>query len=336
MKQAIGKQTLRNRLPGASDENLKALLSMLRQDITASSEPFTALLMEGCSPATLQSALIEYRDGLLEDGRLNAGGVRALIRQFDRLGFMLLQALAKACQTQVSDLESRLSVAGTELQMASARARWVREGEVTLYNYFHEVPVMARVAIHGVRESGFEVDRSADLVHVLAAGQHGRFAHIRLADLRSCLRLEVGNADRKRVHFRYAGIFKTAQEHRQHIRVQCGDALRLMLTDASGENIEAEVLNLSEAGFGLEVRQMNTVQIDDTLHFELWLSTGEAKGSCSVCWLHRANAQAGQTRFGVELNLTPALLRRLQAEVSQRKKRILGELRILGTPDSLV
>ncbi|OIO70288.1 MAG: hypothetical protein COW19_08610 [Zetaproteobacteria bacterium CG12_big_fil_rev_8_21_14_0_65_55_1124] len=340
MKQGIGKQTLRNRLPAASDESLDALLSMLRQGGGTSSAPFTALLQEDCSPAMIQSTLNEHRDELLGDGSLNADEVQAAIRQCDRLGLLLLQAVAKAWQAKVSELESRLSHAGSELEKAATRLRWVREGEVTLYNYFHEVPIMARVAVHNVRESGFGVDRSSDLVRVVAAGQHGRFAHIRLPDLASCLRLEVESVVGKHVNFRYAGAFETAKERRQHIRVQCGDVLHMTLSGASGQIIETAVRDISESGFGLNILRGGEVLNGETYAFDLSLQTGELKGSCQVRWLDRAGGKstpdkADHGRCGVEIDLRPALLRRLQIEVSQRKKRILNELRALGTPDSL-
>jgi len=335
-----GKQALRDRLPGASDESLDAILSALLQRGGSSSEPFTVLLQEGCSPATIQSALIEHRDDALEGGDLSAEELRNVIRHFDRLGFMLLQAVAKAWQVKVSGLESRLALAGTELQLASARTRWARDGEVTLYNYFQEVPIMARVAIHDVRETGFGVERTADLIQVVAAGQHGRFAHIRLSDRYSCLRLEVESTVGKRVNFSYAGFFKTAQERRQHIRVHCEDTVQIWLTDASGNRIDAVVGDMSQAGFGLEVQQTHSIQIGDPLDFELNLTTGQLRGSCLVRWLSRADTEAGKSRyrhtFGVELDMTPALLRRLQVEVSRRKKRILNELKALGVPDSLI
>ncbi len=335
-----GKQALRDRLPGASDKSLDAIISALLQRDGSSSEPFTVLLQEGCSPATIHSALIEHRDDALEGGDLSAEELRNVFRHFDRLGFMLLQAVAKVWQVKVSGLESRLALAGTELQLASARTRWARDGEVTLYNYFQEVPIMACVAIHDVRDAGFGVERTADLIQVVAAGQHGRFAHIRLSDRYSCLRLEVESTVGKRVNFKYAGIFKTAQERRQHIRVHCEDTVQIWLTDAPGNRIDAVARDMSQAGFGLEVQQTHSIRIGDPLDFELNLTTGQLRGSCWVRWLSRANTEAEKSRsrqaFGVELDMTPALLRRLQVEVSRRKKRILGELKALGVPDSLI
>jgi len=338
---ADGKPSLRDRLPGASDESLDALLSMLQQTDGFSIEPFSALLIEGNSPATIQAALFEHRNELLEGEGRSAEALHETIQRFDRHSFLLLQAVARHWQSKVSSLESRLSIAGTELQLASARNRWSRDGEVTLYNYFHEVPIMARVATHDVREDGFGVERTADLVQVVAAGEYGRFAHIRLSDLHSCLRLEVESSTGKRVNFRYCGIINTARERRQHIRVACEEGLHMSLIDASGERIETVVRDMSQSGFGLEVQQTVPIQVGDQLKFNLQLSPNELTGFCTVRWLRQVDKDAHQehalqARLGLELEMTSPLLHRLQLEVSRRKKRILGELVIMGVPNSLI
>jgi len=338
--EAIRKRLLHDRLPGISEKSLAAFFSLLIQNGEFSSEPFSMLLKDGCSPAMIQSALIEQRNDMFEDGSLSAEALREIIKHFDRLEFLFLQAIAGRWQARVSGLESRLSVVGAELQMASERSRWAREGTVTLYNYFHEVPITARVAVRGVREDGIGVERNADLIRVVAACQHGYFAHIRLSDLNLCLRLEVESVDSNRVNFKFAGIFKTAPERRRHIRVQCNDALTASLTDASGNTIEAVVRDLSQGGLCLEVKPLSAIQVGDQLDFQLNLSKGQPQGTCLVRWVGKVNKEDKQSSsrqtFGVELDMTQAILRRLQLEVSQREKRILNDLRMLGIPDRLI
>jgi len=200
---------------------------------------------------------------------------------------------------------------------------------------------MARVAIHDVREDGFGVERTADLIQVVAAGEHGRFAHIRLSDLYSCLRLEVESSTSKRVNFRYSGLINTARERRQHIRVACEEDLHMSLLDASGEKIETVVRDMSQSGFGLQMRGTASIQVGDQLKFNLQLSSNELTGFCTVRWLHQVGKDAHQehavpARLGLELEMTSALLHRLQLEVSRRKKRIIGELVVMGVPDSLI
>ena len=200
---------------------------------------------------------------------------------------------------------------------------------------------MARVAIHDVREDGFGVGRTADLIQVVAAGEHGRFAHIRLSDLHSCLRLEVESSTSKRVNFRYSGIINTARERRQHIRVACEEDLQMSLTDASGEQMETVVRDMSQSGFGLQMRRAAPIQLGDQLKFNLQLSSNELAGFCTVRWLRQVDndahqKHASQARIGLELEMTSPLLHRLQLDVSRRKNRILGELVVMGVPDSLI
>jgi PilZ domain len=162
-----------------------------------------------------------------------------------------------------------------------------------------------------------------------------------LPDLQSCLRLELEKTVGKRVYFKYAGTYLTARERRQNIRVLCEDALKATLTDASGGRIEAVICDLSQAGLGLDAQQAASVQVGSRFEFQLDLSAGKIQGLCTVCWLQWGNASAeqdesGPIRFGVELDMSPALMRRLQLEVARRKKRILDELQMLGVPDLLI
>ncbi len=340
MNELVGKQLLRDRLSGASDDGLDALSSVLLPTSRPSVEPFSILLQEGCSPAAIQSVLIDQRDYLLAKEDRGAKASLEVVRHFDRLGLLLLQALTKHWQGRVSHLESRLSLANTELQLAEARSRWTKDGEVTLYNYYHEVPITARVNVHDVSETGFGVDRNDDLIHVMAADQYGRFAFIRLSDLQTCLRMEFERTVGKRVYFKYAGTFLTARERRQNVRVSCDDGLKVSLTDSSGSRIETVIYDLSQSGMGLDTRDEVTFQVGSRMEFQLSLPSGDLKGRCTVCWLRQAHApsgrdEAGPSRFGVELDMSPSLMRKLQFEVARRKKRILNELQMLGVPDLL-
>ncbi|MDQ6965941.1 MAG: PilZ domain-containing protein [Mariprofundaceae bacterium] len=326
------KQSLREGLPGVSDASLDALSTALMHRGGSTRDLFSQLMKEGASPITIQSALFGYRDAILQGGRMSPDAVREVIRHVDRLGFLLLQAIAGFWQGRVGELEASLSVAGSELRLASARSRWLREGEVTLYNYFHEVPITARVAIHQTDDSGISVGLNADLVHVLAAGECGRFAHIRLPEVHSALRLEVESSIGQRVHFTYAGIFKTAEERRQHIRVLCDDAIPVVLRDASSAELHAVLRDISQAGFGLGMRQSSTVRVGDRFGFRIRLAGIELQGECSVCWL----SQSGQVRFGVELDMALNLMHRLQSEVAHRQKRVITVLKMMGVPDCLL
>jgi len=330
------KQSLRESLPGASDAALDALSAALMHRGGSTLDPFDRLLKEGVSPLTIQSALFGYRDAALQDEQVSPEDTKQVIRHIDRLGLLLLQAIARLWQRRVSDLDARLSAADTELRLSSARSRWLREGVVTLYNYFREVPITARVAIHREDNSGFSVDLNTDLVHVLAAGECGRFAHIRLPELHSALRLEVESSVGQRVCFTYAGIFKTAEERRQHIRVLCDDAIPVVLRDQSGKELQVVLRDISQAGFGLGMGQSadvrDGIRVGDRFGFRVRLAGTDLQGESSVCWL----SQSGQLRFGVELDMALNLMHRLQSEVAQRQKRVIAALRMLGVPDCLL
>ncbi|MDQ6972591.1 MAG: hypothetical protein Q9M30_08080 [Mariprofundaceae bacterium] len=330
----MSNRSLKERLGGVSDASLDAFLSMLVHRHEPSAAVFSTMLAEGASAQAIQRMILERRKHVLVE-KLGSGSEKSheAADYFDHLSLMLIDMLEGQWRSRVSELESRLSVAGTELQMASARSRWSKEGEVTLYNYFREVPIMARVAIHDMREGGLAVAYSTDLVHVVAAGQYGKFAHIRLADLHSCLRLEVEGVLGGRVQFRFAGIFQTARERRRHIRVLCEDHLRLSLIDTDGQSVQASVNDICQAGLGLDMQMPLAAVVGDAFDFKLSLRSGEVQGIGILRWLNTAGAR---TQFGLDLDLTPALLRKLQLEVSQRQKRILSGLRMLGVPDSLI
>ena len=115
----------------------------------------------------------------------------------------------------------------------------------------------------------------------------------------------------------------------------------MSLVDASGYQMEAVVRDMSQSGFGLQMRGTAPIQLGDQLKFNLQLSSNELTGFCTVRWLRQFDTNShkyrvSQARLGLELEMTSPLLHRLQLDVSRRKNRILGELVVMGVPDSLI
>jgi len=329
------RKKLRNRLPNASTESLDALFAVLEsQDSKSAVQPFEALLKESCPPTAIQSILLEYKDHALEKGGESAdlSKIKKTLLDFDRMQALLLQAIDKHWQAKINELESRLLDAGNELLMASARNQWIKDGEVELYNYYWEVPVIARVKVHQVRENGLSVIRTPKLSHVIAAGQHGQFAHIRLPDLNLCLRLAVESAHGQLVHLKPAGVFQVARERRRHIRVLYDKHVGISIQDGSGEKLQATLQNLSQSGFDISMQQNLSANVGDRLGYHLLIRSNEMEGSFVIRWIRK---EKGYAQLGVELDMDTAIEHKLQIEVAHRQQQILNELKRHGIPDSL-
>ena len=331
----VMRKKLRNRLPSASVEGLDALIDALESQGSKSTiQAFVTLLKESCLPAAIQSILLEYKDHALEKFTKSADldKIKKTLLNFDRMQVLLLQAVDRHWQAEVNQLESRLLDAGNELLMTSARNQWIKDGEVELYNYYWEVPVIARVKVHQIRENGMSVLRTPKLMHVIAAGQHGQFAHIRLPDHNLCLRMAVESTHGQLVHLKPAGIFQVARERRRHIRVLYDKHIGISIRDSSGEKLQATLQNLSQSGFDISMQQELSANVGDSLGYHLLIRSNEIDGTFVIRWMHKSK---GYARLGVELDMDTAIEHKLQIEVAHRQKQILNALKMHGTPDCL-
>lgn len=336
-------QRLAAALPKASAANLKALATLLAcADAAAQPQVLPALLDEGCSPNSLLTTLIFAREiamqarlphimSLSEEGRRRA--LQMLLSHYDCLQAELLRATENSWRTLLERSESQLLSEGQAHLITKARNRWLQSGEIELYNYYHEIPVIARVPLKGVREHGITVGRTPDLVLVLAAGEHGRFAHVRLPKSSLCLRLAVEGVHGQLVHWHDAGLLQTARENRRYMRVRCDSAIPIMLRTAADKEYPGRIVDFSASGLGIALAQPLSAQLGELLWCQTVIRDSEVATAGRLCW-RRDDGEGA--RLGLELDVDQATQNRLHTEVARLRRQILGRLKMQGPPDCLM
>ncbi len=331
-------------LPGVSDVSIQYLAGLLASPSGQSSLKIIAgLLDDGCSATKLQTALMHGRNVILQD-RVSAVSsmetyqlceeIRKILLHFDRMQTSLIHAIAQHWDQQFDALRSQLVDEGQALMLSKARNTWLKAGCIEFYNYFDEMPVIANADIRDVRDDSISVNRTRELALVIAAGEHQRYAHVRLPNSKLCLRMAVESANRNAVHWKNAGILEIARERRQHIRVLCAEHQIAIVKRAHGPKWDVNMRDFSATGLGITAKDRLPGKVGDMLHcnFQVRQTTFEFKGV--IRW--KSEVDSGNARLGLELSTDHVGMQKLQHEVALRQKEVLGRLHIRGTPDCLM
>ncbi len=323
--------TLKRQLPQATEAHLLRLAEMLAvATIPPNPKVIAALIAEGCDPNSLHAAMLFGREMAIErlvrHGGLEPDLLDTTLSRFDRMISILMHHL-------VEQLESRLSSREQENLLSKAAMTWMREGQIELYNYFMEMPVKARVAVHDVHEQTMAVEKSNELVYTIAAGEHGRCVMTSLPGSRLVLMLEVVSTIGNKVNLKHARIFPQVRERRRFPRVQPEPLLAVTLDITGSGTPEAHALDYSENGMGLILHQRTTLRPGHVIGID-WFTYGkQLRSAAAIRWLQQ---EEDNTRLGVELTHDDNTKLQLQQMVARAQRNVLGRLRMKGIPDSLL
>jgi len=336
--------TLTKTLPKASDASIQQLAGLLASPSRQSSlKIITGLLDDGCSATKLQAALMHGRDVILQDRMFAVPStetnrqyeeIQKILLHFDRMQTSLIHAIAQHWNQQFDVLRSQLVDEGQALMLSKARNTWLKAGCIEFYNYFDEMPVIANADIRDVRDDSISVSRTRELALVIAAGEHQRYAHVRLPNSKLCLRMVVESANRNAVHWKNAGILEIARERRQHIRILCAERQTAIVKRAHGPKWDVNMRDFSATGLGMAAEDRLPGKVGDMLlcNFQVRRTAFEFKGV--IRW--KSEADSGNARLGLELSTDHVGMQKLQHEVALRQKEVLGHLYMRGTPDCLM
>jgi len=333
--------TLTKTFPRVSDASIQQLAGLLASPSKRSSRKiFSNLLDEGCSATKLQAALMHSRDAVIQD-RIPAVSsnqqhdeMQKILLHFDRMQASLIHAIEQHWYQQLGILRAQLADEGTALMLSKARNAWLKSGCIEFYNYFDEMPVTASAAVRDIREDGISVKLTRELALVIAAGEHQRYAYIRLPNSTLCLRMVVETANRNAVHWKNAGILEIAKECRRHIRIRCVKRQDAIVRRPHGPKWNVRLQDFSATGLGIAGINRLPGKVGDMLYckFQMKQTTFEVKGL--IRWKSEAGSE--KARLGLELSTDHICMQKLQHEASLRQKEVLGNLRMRGIPDCLV
>ncbi|MFQ5346140.1 MAG: PilZ domain-containing protein, partial [Mariprofundus sp.] len=251
----------------------------------------------------------------------------------DRAQASLLKVVEANWRDKFRRLQSRLQEASKEQMLNETYLTWQQEGEVEFYNFYNELPILARVPLRSIRDNVISVTRTDELDSVLTAGEHRRYAHVRLPHSEQCLRMYAEGASGNVVRWHEAGIMQIAKNKRLHIRVQCKEPISLTLNREHGPKWDACLRDFSATGLGLSHHDRLPGDVDDILICDFRLEQRSVHVKGRICWKIR---EGSNTRLGLKLMLDHKNTQVLQSAAAQRQLRIIKELKMLGPPDCLL
>lgn len=299
------------------------------------------LLDAGSTPSQIYHAILICRDeACLQLAPWNRAdtteeqwtSLHQLLSHFDQLYMNLLQAMDTRYRHELERAHRQLVDEGQAHLLSEARSRWTHENEITLYNHYKELPIMAQVDIYAVREHEIVTECNSALYAVITAGEQNKTVRTRLPGQELAVQLIVEEGSRSHIHWRYGGIVDISKEKRNEIRVQSYRPMNIIVSRGK-EELLGKVKDLSTQGLGLSLDGRVDLQIGETVDFSMMMHSWEMSGRGEVRWCHPGDAISFA---GLKLEYERMSNLRLQAEVVQRQKAIMGELRLHGVPDSIL
>jgi len=216
--------------------------------------------------------------------------------------------------------------------VSDACNKWLKEGYVELYNYYKEIPLIARVRLLSVQADALHVACSEDLVWVIAAGEKRRTALVRVPFSEFSLRLIVKQVHGSNLLMLHGGLVLHQRESRHHIRVQCDRPVLISMRREKGPWWHGSIYDFSEAGLGIVSENALPWKLKETLICKFTMQDKELECSAVVRW---RNDTEGKVRMGVELVVEGPAKKALQREVGRLTREIKDRLKTRGIPNGL-
>jgi hypothetical protein len=312
----------------APAHSLEQLVSHLHASNAEESRKFiTSLLSKGEPAGQIHAALVGARDMAAREQ-----GLEAVVKHFDQLQAHLLAQVLHSWQENLSKVRTKLVSEAQAHMVSDACNKWLKEGYVELYNYYKEIPLIARVRLLSVQADTLHVVCSEDLVWVVAAGDQRRTVFVRVPFSEFSLRLIVKQVHGPNLLLVHGGLVLHERESRHHIRVQCNRPILISMRREKGPWWHGVIHDFSEAGLGITSEDELPWHLEETLICKFSMQDHELTCGAVVRW--RSDAD-GKVRMGVQLIVEGLAKKALQREVAGRVKEIHDSLKIKGIPDSL-
>jgi len=138
--------------------------------------------------------------------------------------------------------------------IAECRASWIQTGSLIIHNYFHEIPVSAKVPFIGLEHKMVWLGMMPEMAAVFSASEKMNTALISNEDRSFNLVVEVLQRQSQRLVLSIIGVEPAMRERRSDVRVQLDHPLPLKLA-WQGKSANPEIANLSCSGLGIMMQQ---------------------------------------------------------------------------------
>ncbi len=329
---------LKQMLPHASEAARQQFIDVVLQAEGVATAPFEQLLEESCTPQEIYLALVYCRYAMtmlfntLPDQDKHILTKQLLIRH-DKQTSLLLTAMEDKHEKSWKELQRELQQEGHDHLLSQARNEWTKEKEIHIYNLYHEMPISTVVETLRVGEHSFTVNRTKELVAVIAASEEGNRAFTKLPKTELSVELIVEEATGKTVHFQFGEFKPLHSEKRREVRVQSTKPDPIKVKNSNGEELKGKLLDFSASGFGLAFDSETSLKPGDEITFSTLIHDHKFTGKGSIIWVQN---QPEYCRAGISLEYSQELHLRLENEVRRRERTIRSELKLRGIPNSLL
>ncbi len=331
---------LKKILSRASDMAVEALLqSVLKPAIPPPDSMIEQLLSEKCTPNEIHLALIYCRNALpmiqlKTNEEQDFKSMARFLAHYDLMVSLLMRATEKQHEQAWRSLQAELLKEGHAHLLNRAINYWSQKREITIYNYYKEIPVSLSVRLLQVEENSFIIEnRKNRLAALLSASSDGRSAYTRLPESELSIQILVEEATRTTLHWRYSEFLPLTREKRRDTRVQSSTPVHITLKGSEQEEWEGSVMDISASGLGISYRCTTPFQVGEVLDFSMILRGDWIAGKGAVCWVHGSK---GYYRAGLAIEYDQKTHLLLGNEVLHRKRNLMGELKLKGVPDCLI
>jgi hypothetical protein len=331
---------LKQVLSRASDATLEELMESVSKPDTPPSDLLAErLLNEKCSPNEIHLALIYCRNALLmiqmqSPEYLGLQTVNKILLHYDRMTSFLMQATEKKHEQEWKSLQAELLKEGNAHLLERVIHHWSQKKQITLHNYFREMPVSVTTKLLHVGKEGFTIElNKSELAPLLSASSDGRSAYARLPDSELLIQLMAQEATRNTLRWGYGEFLPLTREKRRDVRVQSSTLTHINLTGPEQEEWYGSVMDISASGLGISFKCDIPFQVGNILTFSMILNGGQVAGKGIVCWVHGSK---GHYRAGLTVERDQDSHLQLSNEILRRQKNLMGQLKLKGVPDCLI
>lgn len=327
-------QKLQQILPNAST---KSCIRFLEATLSFGAPPPSlalTLLDEKCTPSEIHLALIFCRNAVMAlidgtEAKLREENLKQVLMHHDRLLLFLIRNIEERYEQEEERLKAELLREGEAHLLSRARNEWANEKEIIIYNYFREFPVRSTATLLHVGEKQLTVRKEKDLINAFAASKKGDTAYTRLPGSELSVRLTVGEVTSKTVHLHCGKLTPIHKEKRRQPRVQSSELFKISVRDTRFRKWKGKIFDFSASGLGLVSDTETELLPGDAVAFSTRIHGYKLIGKGVVAW---SKNYVGGCKMGISIEYDPESRMRLESEVRQREKQILGELKVHGPP----
>lgn len=331
-------EKLQQMLPHAPDmARFRFIESILKpEEVTTS--PFEQLLEESCTAQEIYLALVYCRYAItiflntLPDQDRNVLSKNLLI-QHDKHTALLISAMDSRHEQKWQELQQELRQEGRDHLLSRARNEWDHERQLRIYNLYREVPISTVVEILRAGEHSLTLNKTKELVAVIAASEKEDRAYTRLPKTEMSVELKVEESTGKTVHFQFGEFKALHSEKRREVRVQGSKPDPISVKNPRAGELKGKVVDYSASGLGLSIDDEADLQVGDEITFDARINDHKFNGKGTIAWVQKL---PGFCRAGVALDYDVEIHLRLENEVRRRERAIRSELRMRGVPNSLL